>query len=104
MNCDGGETVGVVVEAPGGGSGQKRPPESRVWESFRNVARAIITHRFALWAVTAHPKVETGRSLLATAQRTYCIWLMPWHTRWLKYLAAWIRHSSRSQFGFPIGV
>ena len=36
MGCDGGDieppAVGVVVEAPGGGSGQKRAPGSRVWE------------------------------------------------------------------------
>jgi hypothetical protein len=39
MGCYGGDieppAVGVVVEAPGGGSGQKRAPGSRVWEGAR---------------------------------------------------------------------
>jgi hypothetical protein len=65
-------------------SGRRRRSEAgaripRVWGRCRNVARAITTLRFGLWAVleagreriTAHPEVETGRSPLATARRTY---------------------------------
>jgi len=48
--------VAVVVEALGGSS-QKRAPESRPNPvCCRNVARAITTHRFELWAV-----LEAGR-------------------------------------------
>ncbi len=42
----------VVVEAPGGGSGQKRTPGSRVWEGAAGTwPGAITTQRFGLLAV-----------------------------------------------------
>jgi len=55
MGCDGGDIEPQplgFVEAPGGGSGQKRAPRIPcVGGRCRNLARAITTHRFGWWAV-----------------------------------------------------
>src|SRR6266851_360999 len=54
MGCDGGDIgpqpLGFVVEGPGGGSGQKRAPGSRVWEG------AVGT-----WPESSHTASDCGR-------------------------------------------
>ena len=62
MGCDGGDIepqpLGLYVEAPGGGGGQKRALESRVWEGDAGTWPEPSPHTASdCGRLTAHPDI-----------------------------------------------